>query len=102
MAINLDQLPKGIKTDLNERGFSDGEIAIMSASEAFEGWCEWHGIINWARRLEDTLNRIQISSPEWMKANAPVTMTYNDKGDMVAVTRRDLDDKVLATLWEKK
>lgn len=59
MAIDLNKLPKGIKECLNERGFSDAEIAIMSPSEAFEGWCEWQGIINWARRLEDTLDTIR-------------------------------------------
>ena len=34
-------------------------IEALSANEAFEKFCDWHGLINWGARLSDTLENIQ-------------------------------------------
>lgn len=52
------ELNRGVLSALRERGHSDESIERMSPKEAFEEYCQWHGLINWSHTLWDTVNSL--------------------------------------------
>jgi hypothetical protein len=71
------KLSRPMLTTLRERGHTDQAISLMSAREAFDEYCNWHGIINWG----DTL---WAEATALMKLEAPTPSRELTNPDLVA------------------
>ena len=49
--MDTNQLDDDIMEALEERGFDESDIKRMSTEEAFDEYCNWHGLIGWGYRL---------------------------------------------------
>lgn len=49
---------------LTERGWSKEEIAKLSPEEAFDEYCEWHGLRGWGQTLRFVMSNIQSANVE--------------------------------------
>lgn len=57
--IHPEQLAPTVIEALRERGHTDTEISAMSANEAFEEWCSWHGFLGWSSSIRIALDNIR-------------------------------------------
>jgi hypothetical protein len=60
--INIKLLSQDVHHTLRAAEYSDEEIAKMSAQEAFNAYCTWHGILGWASTLRRALESIEEAS----------------------------------------
>jgi hypothetical protein len=60
--MDISKIPADILDDLRERGHTDTSLTLMSADEAFDEFCEWHGLINWGPRLRYVMGALAVAS----------------------------------------
>lgn len=62
--LNVKSLPPEVLSALKERELSDAEIALLSPREAFDEYCNWHGLIHWGDRLWGVVEGLQANAAE--------------------------------------
>jgi len=69
--LDLERLPPFILANLRERLGLEGDdpskdetIALYSFEEAFEEYCNWHGLIGWSRTLAIVMSSIKNAEKE--------------------------------------
>jgi|AntDeeMinimDraft_5_1070356.scaffolds.fasta_scaffold10255_1 hypothetical protein len=60
--LNIKKIPNEILNNLSRRGHSDQDIAQMSWGQAFDEYCNWHGLIQWGPPLRNTYEILSASS----------------------------------------
>lgn len=61
MALDTDKLNDPVLVDIMERMTTDNpdRVAELTPRQAFEYYCEWNGLINWADKLAEVLDNIR-------------------------------------------
>ena len=57
--LNTKTLPANLLDALHKRGHADEQIAEMTPSEAFEEFCNWHGLSGWGSELWSLMCKLQ-------------------------------------------
>ena len=57
--MDLKVLPSHITEDLIKRGNSKEDIAKMSPEEAFNEYCNWHGLQGWGESLWEIVQELK-------------------------------------------
>lgn len=60
MTLNIDDVDHDVLDALRNRGHSDGRIGRMSVDEAFDEYCEWHGLPGWGSLLRRVLRNLRL------------------------------------------
>lgn len=59
--MDTNKIPTTVLNDLHKRGLKDKDIALMSPEEAFEHFCEWNGILNFAPSLIKAIDGLRAA-----------------------------------------
>ncbi len=59
--MKIEALPNRVVEAVRSRGFSDEEIAGMTARHLFKEHCEWHGLVDWGYDLYDLAHRLAVT-----------------------------------------
>lgn len=57
--LNINKVSLTVLTDLEERGHSFESINKMSATEAFDEWCNWNGLIHWGPKIRQVYEELK-------------------------------------------
>lgn len=60
--MKTEILTDDVMNSLLSRGWSEEEIAKLSPEEAFDEYCEWHGLRGWGQTLRRALSNIQSAN----------------------------------------
>lgn len=60
--IDISKVEPSVLSALRKRSQTDQTISGLSPEEAFEQYCEWHGIIRWADTLVKVLDNLRAAS----------------------------------------
>lgn len=60
--IDPNKLPPLVKDAIEQNQDGDPDWSTMSANEAFNSWCTWHGFINWSGTISAALDSIRKSA----------------------------------------
>ncbi len=56
--MKIESIPKRVVRAVRSRGFSDEEVAEMSARQLFKEHLEWHGLVDWGYDLYDLAHEL--------------------------------------------
>lgn len=66
--LNTKTLPANLLDALHKRGHADEQIAEMTPAEAFDEFCNWHGLSGWGGELWSLMGKLQNEvTPEMTK-----------------------------------
>lgn len=54
--MNVQKLPQNVREALRESKLTDDDATTMTASEIFEVFCNWNGLVNWSGTLIKVLD----------------------------------------------
>ncbi len=57
--MKIESIPKRVVKAVRSRGFSDEEIAGMTARQLFKEHCEWNGLTGWGYDLYELAHRLR-------------------------------------------
>lgn len=55
MALNTEKMNPALLQDLQARGMTNVEISLLTAEQAFDEYCDWHGLVNWGPALRSAM-----------------------------------------------
>lgn len=64
MTMKLEGIPSDVLKDLRARGHTDAQIENMTANQAFDEWCTWHGLVLWGSTLRTVLADLRAAEDE--------------------------------------
>lgn len=60
--IDLKQLAPVVVKNLRESGKTDEQIKSMTVAQAFDAYCDWHGLLNWGPELRAVMEQLEAGS----------------------------------------
>lgn len=75
--LNTKTLPANLLFALQKRGYTEEQISEMTQAEAFDEFCNWHGLSGWGGELWSLMGKLQDEvTPEMIEAAEGVEDLY--------------------------
>lgn len=59
--MNPKNISDDIKADLAECGHSEETLKAMTPEEAFDEYCQWHGLLGWGSQLRRVMGQLNAA-----------------------------------------